>query len=945
MPNHNTAITHQPSPMLELRGLLWLVLTGILFFQAKTTSAELWLLVIAYLASCGLLLVLPGRWIRNPKTGYAIFFADMIGLTVLLYSSSGIQSDSLLLWYLTVFIATAGEDLKKGVGAAVVVAALYFWQHTRQSGGLIYDTQALLHLPLFFATATSCGYLAQEARARESRARKRTEEALVASQEKYENLAEQANDILIAWEPEGRITSFNKSAESTSGYAREEALQMKIAQLFAPECEEPLRQAAARAWGGEKPRVMELQMVARDGRHVPVEMNLSVILQGGTPVAVQAIAQDITERKNAERALQDSEKKYRLLFENSPQPTWVYDFETLAFLAVNDAAVLHYGYSRHDFLSMTMKDIRPEGESLPLFSSVSRRGTGLSRGGVCQHRKKDGTLIDVEVFTHPIEFSGRPAELMVAIDITAPKRTEDTLRTTNQILQTLIHASPVAILTFDVAGLVKSWNPAAERIFGWTGLDALGLPLEMFILEEAGGMNGLLPRILSGEVISNQELRGRKKDGSSLSVTVSAAPLSGPEKDIYGLVMLAADVTDRKHLEEQFRQAQKMEAVGRLAGGVAHDFNNLLTIILGYSDMLLESSGLAESSREYAGQIRNAAERAGALTRQLLAFSRREVQAPQILDLDAVLANLQKMLVRLIGEHIEFVTVPGSGFHRVKADPGHVEQAILNLVVNARDAMPQGGKITVETAFRELTEGLPGKPFAVPPGRYVMLSVTDTGCGMDEETQSHIFEPFFTTKTRDKGTGLGLAVVYGMVTQSGGHVQVSSEPGRGAAFKIFLPAVAAPEVAVQPKPAAGQGAAQGGSETVLLVEDEEEVRSLASRILEARGYKVLAAGSPLEAIRICGEYSGKIHLLLTDITMPEMSGQDLAAYLGFWTPETRVLFISGYIDSEHTHFDASRLPAPLLQKPFTPESLLAEVRRVLESSPAAAAETARSLAA
>ncbi|MFB3924319.1 MAG: PAS domain S-box protein [Terriglobia bacterium] len=820
MADHYATMTRQPSPMLELRGLLWLVLTGILFFQGKPASAGLWLIVIAYLISCGVLLILPGQWTRGPKVGYVIFFVDMVGLTVLLLSSNRIQSDSLLLWYLTVFIATAGEDLKKGVGAAVVVAALYFWQHARQAGGLIYDSEALLHLPLFFATATSCGYLAQQARARESLARQRTEEALIASQEKY-----------------------------------------------------------------------------------------------------------------------------RVLFENGPQPAWVYDLESLSFLAVNDAAVQHYGYSRQDFLGMTITDIRPEGESLPLFTSVSRHGNDQSRGGVCQHRKKDGTLIDVEIFAHRIEFLGRPAELMVAIDITAPKRVEDTLRTTNQILQTLIHASPVAILTFDVAGLVKSWNPAAERIFGWTGLDALGLPLEMFIEGESGDMNGLLQRILSGEVLSNQELCGRKKDGSSINITVSAAPLSGPDRSIYGLVMLAADVTDRKQLEEQFRQAQKMEAVGRLAGGVAHDFNNLLTIIVGYSDLLLDSPGLTERHRDHVGQIRGAADRAGTLTRQLLAFSRREVQAPQVLELDAVLANLQKMLVRLIGEHIEFVAIPGSGPHRVKADQGQVEQAILNLVVNARDAMPHGGKLTVETAFVELTENLPGKPFSVTPGRYVTLSVADTGCGMDAETQSHIFEPFFTTKARDKGTGLGLAVVYGMVSQSGGCVQVSSEPEQGATFRIFLPAIADSDSSAQPKTTSDARAAQCGWETILLVEDEESVRSLASYILSARGYNVLAASNPAEAIATCQEYSGTIHLLLTDMTMPMMNGQELAAHLQFCLPDIKVLFMSGYIDMEHMPFDASHLSAPLLRKPFTPESLLAEVRRVIETSPRAAAESAASLAA
>ncbi len=385
---------------------------------------------------------------------------------------------------------------------------------------------------------------------------------------------------------------------------------------------------------------------------------------------------------------------------------------------------------------------------------------------------------------------------------------------------------------------------------------------------------------------------------------------------------------EHRRLEKQFLQSQKMEAVGQLAGGIAHDFNNLLTIIAGYSQLILDRLPPGDGVREKVEEIKNAGDRAAALTHQLLAFSRRQVLQPQVVDLNQVVANLDKMLQRLIGEDIDLVSLCPPGVGRVKVDPGQIEQVILNLAVNARDAMPQGGKLTIETANIELDESYASTHMAVKPGPYVMLAVSDTGHGMDPETQSHIFEPFFTTKEQGKGTGLGLSTVYGIVKQSGGNIWVYSEPGKGATFKIYLPRV---EEAPQPKTEVERPAARLlGTETILLVEDEAAVRLLVRGTLEQSGYSVLDAGSGAEALVMANERTQPIHLLVTDVVMPGMSGREVAEHVTLAHPETKVLFMSGYTDDAVVRHGALESSAAFVQKPFTPDSLLRKVREVLD---------------
>jgi nitrogen-specific signal transduction histidine kinase/FixJ family two-component response regulator len=394
---------------------------------------------------------------------------------------------------------------------------------------------------------------------------------------------------------------------------------------------------------------------------------------------------------------------------------------------------------------------------------------------------------------------------------------------------------------------------------------------------------------------------------------------------------LVEDVTERRQLEEQLRQAQKMEAVGRLAAGLAHDFNNLLTVVIGYSDLLMQRLSADDRLRPAMEEIKKAGEQAASLTRQLLAFSRKQALQPQVLDLSSLLSNVDKMLQRVIGEDIELVTHLPPGLGHVKADPGQIEQVIMNLALNARDAMPQGGQLTLEAANVELDSSYASSHESVVPGHFVMLAMSDTGTGMDAETQAHIFEPFFTTKEKGKGTGLGLSTVYGIIKQSGGNIWVYSEPARGTTFKIYLPRVDQAVELITPGELGVEELSQG-SETILLVEDEEAVRSLAREVLECRGYHVLEAKGAIEALQVGEQHKERIHLLLTDVVMPQMSGRELAEHLAPLRPETKVLYMSGYADNAVVHHGLLDPGTALLQKPFTADALARKLREVLDSA-------------
>jgi PAS domain S-box-containing protein len=508
------------------------------------------------------------------------------------------------------------------------------------------------------------------------------------------------------------------------------------------------------------------------------------------------------------------------------------------------------------------------------------------------------------------------------------ERAERALRDANEHLAAVIQSSPLAIYTLDPTSTVRSWNRAAEALYGWQAEEVIGRPLPT-IGQDLEDHGRLRDRVLRGEALRGVEVTRRRKDGTPVNVSLSVAPLHDAAGRVTGMLSLAADITEMRQLEVQYRQAQKMEAVGRLAGGIAHDFNNLLTAIIGTTALVLEDLGLEARARLDIQEIEKAAKRAAGLTRQLLIFSRQQVLEPRALDLNALVANLEKMLHRLIGEDIELRTKPAAALGAVRADPGQLEQAIVNLVVNARDAMPQGGRLTIETAEVELDRSYVAGHVPTQQGPYVLLAVSDTGVGMDGATKARLFEPFFTTKEPGQGTGLGLATVYGIVKQSGGYVWAYSELGHGTTFKIYLPRVA--ETAEAPEATTGSPTPVRGSETVLVVEDQEEVRKLTKRVLGARGYTVLAARNGVEALEIIAQHPTQIHLMVTDVVMPGMNGRELAQLACAKRNDLKVLYVSGYTGEAVLQNRLLEPGVAFLQKPFTPDVLARKTRELLDN--------------
>jgi PAS domain S-box-containing protein len=939
--------------------------------------------------------------------------------------------------------------------------------------------------------------------------------------------------------------------------------------------------------------------------------------------------------RRAQDALRESEMRYRVLFENSPLPKWLFDVETLRFLAVNDAAVRTYGYSREEFLMMSVKDIRPPEDVEAMVREVGRLGPGSRSSGVRRHKKKDGTVIDVETSGHTFALEGRMTRLIVANDITERLRSEQALRASEEQVRLLLDSLWEAVYTIDLAGnctfanaaclrmlgfrdpgeligkqmhalihhtrrdgrpyplhecrgyragltgegasvddeifwradgssfaveyrafplrrgsarvgavvsvvditarkkseealrwlgaiveaswdaiigtdpegFITSWNPGAERIYGYPVAEVLGKHLSFTAPPARSDDTRLLfQRLHQGGVVENHEMVGVRKDRRRIDVSMTLALVRGPDGAIRGVSGVTRDITDRRAAEEQVRllhtialeasevggldetlevvlrlicqaahaplavawvpsvrgvlerravwtrpeqrgrfhpivegrqferttslpgrvwsskepvwiaclaedeglsrrslaaelglrtafavpvlagaeavavlevffdqprerdarligllsavgsqigsvverrraeealrkseeqlhHAQKMEAVGQLTGGVAHDFNNLLSVILSYSVLLAEELPVGDSRREDLLEIKEAGQRAAALTQQLLAFSRRLVLQPRVVDLNLVIAGTEKMLRRLIGEDVELTVIPARAAARANIDPGQIEQVIMNLAVNARDAMPTGGKLTIEIAATELDEHFVSEHAGATKGPHIMVAVADTGCGMDAATQVRVFEPFFTTKERGRGTGLGLSTVFGIVRQSAGTIWLQSEPGKGTTFRIYLPLAKAPVEKALLRPVAS--VRMHGSETVLLVEDEEGVRKLVRSILQRNGYRVLEAKDGAEALRIA-EQQPAIDLLLTDVVMPHLSGSAMAAQLLASRPGLKLLYMSGYTDNAVALHGVLRSEAAFVQKPITPAALLSKVREVLDSSAAPA---------
>ena len=558
----------------------------------------------------------------------------------------------------------------------------------------------------------------------------------------------------------------------------------------------------------------------------------------------------------------------------------------------------------------------------------------MATGQVAQHFRNEiltrtGERRDIEWNDTVLLEEERVVGLVsIGEDVTERMKAEGALRRSEADFRGLVEHATVGIHRSTPDGRFLTVNPALVRMLGYASAEEmLRLDLSRDVYAEPARRDTLVAECERRDQ-AETETEWKRKDGSCITVRVSVRTVRGPDGRIDCYEGIVEDVTQQRSLEAQVRQSQRLEAVGRLAGGVAHDFNNLLTAITGYGDLLLQELGPDDPKRADVEEIRAAADRAAALTRQLLAFSRKQVLQPHVLDLNEVVRTLEKMLQRLIGEDIKLVFSAGAELGAVRADPGQIEQIVLNLAVNSRDAMPDGGQLTIETANVLLDADYGRKHAGAAPGEYVMLAVSDTGTGMNAETLSHIFEPFFTTKELGKGTGLGLATVYGIVKQSGGYVWAYSEPARGATIKIYLPRVHEAVQSVEPAPVLL--GVEGGSETVLLAEDDPAVREVASAALAQKGYRVLRAPDGQTALLMAGAEPGEIAVVVTDLVMPGMTGREVAEALAAARPGIRVIYMSGYTDDAVVRHGVLEQGMEYLQKPFTPRALMLKVREVLD---------------
>jgi len=594
-----------------------------------------------------------------------------------------------------------------------------------------------------------------------------------------------------------------------------------------------------------------------------------------------------------------------------------------------DVAVLDYRLGTRDGLSL-LRELRHNGVDTAVVVL-----TGHGAEDVAVEAMKAGAADYLSKTNLTVEGLARAVRHALALRTGEQQRcqAETALRASEQRFRALVENSSDALVLIDAEGRVTYMTPSSTRHLGWQPDQMLGRSVFEFLHpddREAAGARLADALRNPGKPVTVQFrfLHGDRSWRTMEGVGVNH--LGDPA--VGAIVWNARDITDRRKLEEQLRQAQKMEAVGQLAGGVAHDFNNLLTAILGYCNLLLDDMPHEDPLRPDLQEIRAAGERAAALTRQLLAFSRRQILHPQVVDINTIVRPLEKLLRRLISEDVELVTALAEDLMAVRADPAAIEQILVNLAVNARDAMPLGGRMTIETANVELDDTYAITHVTLKPGPYVMLAVSDSGAGMGEATRARVFEPFFTTKEQGKGSGLGLATVYGMVKQSGGYIWVYSEPGHGTVFKVYLPPAVRRSTPEEERDSGRRADADRGWETVLLVEDEDAVRALAREVLRRHGYVVLEARHGLDALRVAERHTDDIHLLITDVVMPHMSGRDLAERLSSVRPSMKLLFMSGYTDHAVMHRDLTPGSA-FVQKPFTPEVLARTVRRILDRQP------------
>ncbi len=766
--------------------------------------------------------------------------------------------------------------------------------------------------------------------------RKRAEEALQTERRRFEILSEYAPFGMVMIDKDGTFRYINPKFKELFGYDLNDVPNGKT--WFRKAFPDPTyRHNVISAWiddskifapGEKRPRVFTA--TCKDGTEKIVNL-ISVQLEMGEYLMT---CEDITEHMHFDEALRESEERYRTLFEGSRDAVYITTWEG-RFIDFNQAFLNLFGYSREQLMVLQAQDSYAHPVDRYRFQKEIEKN-GFVRDYEVKLRKQNGKEMDC-LLTASVR-RGNGGTILgyqgIIRDITERRLIEEALRDSETRYRAIFENPGTAMLIIEEDTTVSLANAETEKILGYSVDEIKGKSWTEFIAKE--DLERMmeyhhLRRIDPTAVPKSYESRLINSKGEMRDIFITVSMIPKTNKTVASLL----DITDRKRaekemkaLEEQLRQSQKMEAVGRLAGGIAHDFNNILTIIQGYSQLSLYELKGDDPLRENIEGIKKSTERASGLIRKILAFSRRQVMEMRVLDLNTLLMDLDKLLRRIIGEDIELLTVLAEDLGRVKVDPGQIEQVILNLAVNAKDAMPNGGKLTIETANAELDEVYARSHVSVAPGHHVMLSVSDTGVGMSPEIKERIFEPFYTTKEKGKGTGLGLSTVYGIVKQSGGNIWVYSELGQGTTFKIYLPREDGSSEEIREKVVKEE--LPCGSETILVVEDEEELRKLAVQFLQKQGYKVLEATQGDEALFICGQHKEPIHLLVTDVVMPGMSGRELSERLTSLRPEIKILYMSGHTNGAIFHQGVLEPGVILLQKPFTLEALARKVREVLD---------------
>jgi len=768
------------------------------------------------------------------------------------------------------------------------------------------------------------------------------------AEEKYRSFFVNAPEGIFQSTPDGRFISVNPAMARIHGYDSPQDMIESVASIGRQLYVNPRRREQLLQLMGEQQQVhrFEAQMWRKDGTTFWGSLHVRPVHdENGQLVFMEGILSDVSERKQAEELTRQSEEKYRMLVDNAPIGILSFDGSG-TIIEVNRRLIEILGSPSIDATRainvLTFPALVESG--IASLCQLCLEGRKVVSGEV-PYITKWGKQTYLRILLAPThDLGGGVYGCQAAVeDISERKKAEDDLlesqnkyrglyeaaKRSEDLYRSLLESSPDAVVIYDLEGRCQYVNDSFTNIFGWTREEIKNKRIDYMPESEREASLAIIGRVIDeGIPCSAFETIRRTKDGRLLDVSISGSRFHDHEGKPAGMLVILTDITEKKRLEEQLRQAAKMEAIGQLAGGVAHDFNNLLTAMMGYASIVLQKMPEDASYREQVVQINRAASRAASLTRQLLAFSRKQVLDMKVLNLNAAIGEFVKILRRLIGENLELRTNFDPQLDMVRADPSQIEQILMNLAVNARDAMPEGGKLSIETANVWLDADYARVRPEVNAGPHVMIALSDTGRGIDPRVLSRIFDPFFTTKEKDVGTGLGLSTVYGIVKQHQGHVAVYSEPGRGTTFKIYLPAVQ--ETADQTAPETSDTRICSGTETVLLVEDDEIVRKLASEVLEMFGYGVIKASGPEDAIQAFEEYEGKIDLLLTDVVLPQMDGKTLFEKLALRRPDMKVLFVSGYTEDFIVHRGVLLPGVHFLQKPFTVAGLASKVREVLE---------------